>query len=359
MTFLLYGSYGYTGSLIADLAVRSGLKPILAGRDPVRLRRQAEALNLEYRAFPLSDTQALDDTLRQVEVVLHCAGPFVHTFRRMAEACLRTGRHYLDISGEIPGFEALAAMDVRAKEAGVMLLPGAGFDVVPSDCLAAHLKKRLPSATRLRLFIRGVRAGVSRGTARSAIENMHRQGMIRRNGALLRVPPAWRVLRVDFGRGPVPVVSIGWGDVSTAFYSTGIRNIETYMAFPPAMIAFLRASRYLGWLLYRRPVKALLKAALRLTPPGPSPTQRERGFALILGEVTDEAGGRALARLRTPEGYSLTAQTSLRIVERILAGEFSPGFQTPSTAYGADFILTFEGVQREDLPPESFPLEER
>ena len=99
----------------------------------------------------------------------------------MAEACLRTKRHYVDISGEIVGFEALAAMDKQAKDAGIMLLPGAGFDVVPTDCLAAHLKTRLPDATHLRLFLRGVGAGVSRGTAKSAIENMHRQGMIRRN----------------------------------------------------------------------------------------------------------------------------------------------------------------------------------
>ena len=158
-TFLIYGSYGYTGQLIATLAVQRGLKPILAGRDEGQLCAQAESLDLEYRAFSLDDSPALYAALRDVEGVLHCAGPFVHTFRQMAEACLVTRRHYLDISGEIPGFEALAQMDEDAKRADVMLLPGAGFDVVPSDCLAMHLKKRLLSATRLRLYIRGVRDG--------------------------------------------------------------------------------------------------------------------------------------------------------------------------------------------------------
>ena len=178
-TFLIYGSYGYTGQLITELAVQQGLKPVLAGRDETRLRSQAEALKLEYRAFSLDDTPALYSALRDVEGVLHCAGPFVHTFQQMAEACLVTRRHYLDISGEILGFEALAKLDDDAKRAEIMLLPGAGFDVVPSDCLAMHLKKRLLSATHLRLYIRSVRGGFSRGTARSAIENMQRGGMIR------------------------------------------------------------------------------------------------------------------------------------------------------------------------------------
>src|SRR5215203_3985477 len=176
--FLIYGSYGYTGQLIVDLAIKEGLHPVLAGRDEKKLRAQAQKYNLEYRVFTLDETTKLDLALSDVDAVLHCAGPFVLTFRQMAEACLRTKRHYVDISGEILGFEALAAMTDQAKQAGIMVLPGGGFDVVPTDCLAAHLKKRLPDATHLRLFLRGVGAGVSRGTAKSAIENMHRQGMI-------------------------------------------------------------------------------------------------------------------------------------------------------------------------------------
>ena len=230
--FLIYGSYGYTGQLIVARALKEGLRPILAGRNEKKLRAQAEQYSLDCRAFSLHDMAKLDAALLDVDAVLHCAGPFIHTFRQMAEACLRTKRHYVDISGEIPGFEALASMDDRAKEAGVMLLPGAGFDVVPSDCLAAHLRQRLPSARQFRLFLRGVGAGVSRGTAKSAVENMHRQGMIRRDGQLVQVPPAWNVRERDFGRGYTRVVSVGWGDVSTAYYSTGIPNIETYFAFP-------------------------------------------------------------------------------------------------------------------------------
>lgn len=347
--FMLYASYGYTGALIADVAVKQGMRPLLAGRDPSRLQAQAERLGLEYRAFSLDDTAALDSALREVEAVLHCAGPFVHTFRQMAQACLRTGRHYVDISGEISGFETLASLDADAKKVSIMLLPGGGFDVVPTDCLASHLKRRLPGATKLRLFLRGVGAGFSRGTAASAIENMHRQGMIRRDGKLEQVPPAWKVLEQDFGRGPVKVVSVGWGDVSTAYYSTGIPNIETYFAFPPFAIQFLRASRVFGPILYTRLVKALLKAMLGFTPAGPSEEKRVSGFSLMIGEALDDRGGRLISKLQTPEGYHLTSLTAVEIMRRILVSDFKPGFQTPSLLYGSDFILQFPNTKREDL----------
>lgn len=348
--FLIYGSYGYTGQLIVEHAVKNGLRPVLAGRDEKQLRLQAEKYNLECRAFSLDETSKLDSALREVEAVLHCAGPFVHTFRQMAEACLRTKRHYVDISGEIPGFEALAALNDQAKEAGIMFLPGGGFDVVPSDCLAAHLKQRLPSANQLRLFIRGVGMEASRGTAKSGIENMHRRGMIRREGKLTQVPPAWNVLEQDFGRGPVKTVSIGWGDVSTAYYSTGIPNIEAYFAFPKIAIHSLKAMRVIGPLMYNRFIKNVLKTGINLfTPPGPSQERRKKGFAIFMGEVTDRNGGHAISRLTSPEGYTCTALTTVEIMKRILNGETKPGFQTPSLAYGADFILQFDGVKRENI----------
>jgi short subunit dehydrogenase-like uncharacterized protein len=361
--FLIYGSYGYTGQLIVERAVGEGFRPLLAGRDEERLRAQAQASGLAYRVFSLENPVALDSALREVDAVLHCAGPFVLTFRQMAEACLRTKRHYVDISGEIEGFEALAALDHEAKHAGVMLLPGAGFDVVPSDCLSAYLAGRLPGASQFNLYIRSVGAGVSRGTARSGIENMHRQGRIRRDGKITQVPAAWRVKQIDFGRGPVKVISVGWGDVSTAYHSTGIPNVETYMAFPSALVYAMYASRVIGPVLYARPVKEMLKWLVRtFFAPGPSREQNEKGFSLLIGEVSD--GRQTLrARLRTPEGYRLTALISVEIMKRILSADpsagstswdsagqpFKPGFQTPSRAYGPDFILGFPGVRREDL----------
>jgi len=347
--FLIYGSYGYTGQLIVDHALQKGFHPILAGRNEKLLRAQAEQYNLPYRTFSLLESEKLDSALLEVDTVLHCAGPFVHTFGWMAEACLRTKRHYVDISGEIPGFEVLAAMNKLAKEADIMLLPGAGFDIVPSDCLAAHMKQRLPAATHFRLFVRGIGAGISRGTAKSAVENMHRQGMIRRDGKLVQVPLAWNVREQDFGRGYTKVVSVGWGDVSTAYHSTGIPNIETYFAFPESVINLMRFMRVIGPLLYNRPVKNLLKSLINLFVKGPEEEKRRRASAIFIGEATNQSGGRVVTKLTTPEGYTCTALTTVEIMKRILNGDFKTGFQTPSLAYGANFITQFNGVKRENL----------
>lgn len=346
---LVYGSYGYTGELIVEQAVREGLGLLLAGRDEGKLRAQAERYGLEYRAFSLDDTVTLDLVLQETDAVLHCAGPFVLTFRLMAEACIRNNKHYVDISGEIEGFEALVQMDADAKRAGVMLLPGGGFDVVPSDCLSAYVAGKLPNATHLNLYIKSIGSGVSRGTARSGIENMHRQGRIRRDGKIQTVPGAWHVKYVDFGRGETRVVSIGWGDVSTAYHSTGIPNITTYMGFPNAMIDGLYLTRVIGPLLYMRPMKNFLKWLIGvLNPAGPSKYKNENGFSLLIAEVS--VGNQTVrAKLRTPEAYHLTALTSVEIMKRILNGEYKTGFQTPSKAYGANFILGFDGAERMDL----------
>jgi short subunit dehydrogenase-like uncharacterized protein len=346
--FLLYGANGYTGKLIASMAVERGLRPILAGRDKNTIEPLAAEHKLEHRIFALDDAQAIDAALREVSVVLHCAGPFSRTSRPMADACLRTGTHYLDITGEASVIETLAARDEKAKAAGVMLLPCVGFDVVPSDCLAAHLKRRLPTATHLALGIQGM-GRVSRGTATTMVENINRGGLVRQGGKLTPVPAAWKTREIDFGRGPVQATTIPWGDVASAFYSTGIPNIEVYAAIPGNVRRLMKLSRAFGWLLGTGPAQRFLKKRIKAQPPGPSEEERVRGKSYVWGEVKDDSGKRAVSRLRGPEGYTLTALTALRIVERVLGGQFSPGFQTPSKAYGADLILEIEGVTREDL----------
>ena len=347
--FLLYGSYGYTGRLIAERALEQGLRPLLAGRDAGALASQAAELGLEFRAFSLDDTAALDASVRAVQVVLHAAGPFVHTAAPMAQACIRAGVHYLDITGEIAVFEAMAALDGAARASGVMLMPGAGFDVVPTDCLAAHLARRLPGATSLALAFRSLGGGLSRGTATTMVENAGRGGAVRREGRIVAVPAAWRTRTVDFGRGPVSVTTIPWGDVSTAFHSTGIPDIEVYTRMSPGQRRMLLASRYVRWLLEAGPVQGLLKRRIHARPAGPSAEVRARSASLIWGEALDPVGSRVESRMRTPEGYTLTAWTSVAAVQRVLSGGAAPGYQTPSRAFGPDWILSFPGVERTDV----------
>ena len=343
---VIYGSTGYTGRLIVTEALARGLRPTLAGRNADAVRTQAQSLGLEWRAARIDDPTALDAALAGASVVLHCAGPFAHTWRAMSDACLRRRAHYLDITGEIAVFEGLARRDAEARAAGIMVLPGVGFDVVPSDCLAAHLAARLPNATRLSLAFRAL-GGASRGTLSTMIENLGSPGAIRRDGQIVPVPPAWRTRRIDFGDGKLrDATTIPWGDVSTAFHSTGIPNIEVYVSMRPAIRRAAVASRWLGPVLRSGVVRRMLLARVRGGPPGPSEAERERGVSLLWGEAVAPNGERAEARLRGASGYVLTAQTAVHLAAKALGGQTRAGFQTPSRAYGADVILEIPGVTR-------------
>jgi len=341
--FLIYGANGYTGELITREAVRRGLKPILSGRSQMKVEPLAKELNLTFRTFSLEDKKSLEYTLKEVDFVIHCAGPFSLTANLMVEACLRTGKHYTDITGEISVFEQMARRDLTAKKAGVMIMPGVGFDVVPSDCLARHLKNMLPSATDLTLAFYGM-GRISHGTQATMTMNAGNGGAIRRGGEIVRVPAAYKTRQIDFGEIKKNAVTIPWGDVSTAYYSTGIPNIEVYTVVPEASLKMLKLSRYLGWLLKTKPVQNYLQK--QIPEGGPNAEERARGKTYLWGEASDEQGNKIEARLTCPEGYTTTVLTALKIAEEILDGNFQTGFQTPAKCYGADLILEVEGTRR-------------
>ncbi len=344
--FLIYGANGYTGELITRYSVERGMRPIVAGRNNAAISAIAEKHGLEHRVFDLEDTEKLDAALSEVNVVLHCAGPFSLTSRQMGEACLRTKTHYTDITGEIAVFEACARADAAAKETGIMIMPGVGFDVVPTDCLAVHLKNRLPSATHLKLAFYGM-GRISHGTQATMTMNIGKGGAVRVDGKIMHVPAAWRKREIDFGEVTKTAVTIPWGDVATAFYSTGIPNVEVYAVVPNSSMKLMRLSRYLGPLLETGPVQRFLHS--KIPPGGPSDEERARGRSLLWGEATDADGNRVEARIQCPEGYTTTALTAINIIDRILVGNFTPGFQTPAKAYGADLILEIGGVTRQDV----------
>lgn len=344
---LIYGANGYTGELITRYAVMRGMRPVIAGRNAEAIKALAEKHGLEYRVFSLDENDKLDAALDEVAMVLHCAGPFSLTSRQMGEACLRTKTHYTDITGEISVFEACAAADHKAKDAGIMVMPGVGFDVVPSDCLARHLKDRLPTATNLTLAFYGI-GRMSHGTQATMTMNIGKGGAVRREGKIMPVPAAWRTREIAFDEGVVKTgVTIPWGDVSTAFYSTGIPNIEVYTVAPRSAVKMMKFSRYLGPLLSTGPVQRYLQS--KIPPGGPTDEERAKGKTLLWGEASDDAGRRVEARMQCPEGYTTTALAALNIAEKILTGNFVPGFQTPAKAYGADLILELDGTAREDI----------
>jgi short subunit dehydrogenase-like uncharacterized protein len=290
----------------------------------------------------------VEEALDSIPAILNCAGPFIHTYQSIVEACIKTGTHYLDITGELPVFQAIADMDEAAQSNGVMLLPGVGFDVVPTDCLAVHLKQRLPSATHLTLAFQSVGpAGLPPGTQRTMIELIPFGNRVRRNGRLEVPRQTIKTREIDFGNGLKTATRITWGDVFTAYYSTGIPNIEDYLVLPLSM------HRKMIMLDKWRPVFKLpfvrnyLKKKVK---PGPSEQARTETQTHVWGEASDDQNRKVVSRLHGPEaGVIWTARSSLAAVQKILDGNFTPGYQTPAIAFGADFVLECEGVVREDI----------
>ena len=344
---IIYGAYGYTGELIVRKCQELGIKPLLSGRNEAKLKPIAEKYGMPYTVADLT-TSDLDGLLAGAKVVIHAAGPFIHTSKLMVEACIRIKVHYTDITGEIAVFVQARKYDEQAKAAGVMLLPGTGFDVVPSDCLAAHLKSRMADADDLVLAFFGT-GRASRGTSLTVVEGLGMGGTIRENGKLKQVPDAYDVKRFDFGPTNMTAVTIPWGDVYTAFFSTGIPNIKVYMGLPEKVINSMKWGKYFGWLMRSEFVKKQARAKIIAGKAGPSDEQRVKAASYLVGTVTDTKGNSLTSTIQTYEGYTLTAMTAVDIAAKIASGNFKPGFQTPSLAYGKDIICEVSGAQFKDL----------
>jgi len=346
---LIYGASGYTGRLITQAAIERGLEPVLCGRRPDRMAALAEQLGgLEHRAATLEDEAALDAALDDIRVLLNAAGPFSRTAPAIVEACLRTGTHYLDVTGEVDVIEALSRRDRAAREREIMILPGVGFDVVPSDCLAAHVSRRVPDATWLAIGVRGL-VFVTRGSYRTLVEQAGRPVRVRREGRLVSVVPGSLRRSFDYGEATRESLAVSWGDVVSAWHTTGIPNIEVYFEAVPAVAGMLTASRLFGDLLRTRTAQVLLKAHAELLADGPSAAQRDAREAVIVAEAGDRSGRLACARLHTPEAYSFTGRTAAAIAERVLRGDWRAGFRTPAGLFGPDFVTALPGVRRSDV----------
>ncbi len=344
---MIYGANGYTGRLLAEEAIRRGHRPVLAGRSQQKLDVLGRELNLPVICVGLEDTQALANALDGMSAVLHAAGPFKYTSTPMLQACLLAKVSYLDITGEIGVFEKCFRYNDQAKQAGIAILPGVGFDVVPTDCLSAYVSAKIPAATQLEIAFTSL-GQTSPGTTKSFLEGLPQGGWLRRNGKLVPYRIGKGAKWVRFTDKERYVLPIPWGDLSTAYRSTGISNITTYMAYPPSMVRSMQlGAPVLSTLLSIRPLRRLLQKVVEQRISGPDEAARQRGKSRIWARVTSDNGDTAQAWLETTEGYQFTALAGIRSIEKLF--EQRPvGALTPSLAFGADFVLEIDDTRRFD-----------
>jgi short subunit dehydrogenase-like uncharacterized protein len=347
MSILIYGATGYTGALIARIAQQMGMPVTLAGRNEEKLRAVASETALEYVAVDLADTARLLEIVSQYSVVLHIAGPFSQTAPPMVEACLTAGTHYLDITGEIAVFARHRALDRRARDSGIMIMSGVGFDVVPSDCLSLHMLERMPEAVNLTLAMQGM-GGLSHGTAKTAIEGINSGTAVRREGVVefLKTPPR---RQIQFGNRDVACVGVSWGDVETAYHTTGIPNIAVYFELTRDLERIVGLPSVVRWLLATAPGQALLRRQIEKQPLGPDPEKQKTQVSQILAIVEDSDGREMRSLLKTPGGYHLTALTALRIAQDVDGGKGTPGSHNPAQVFGANFIAEIPGCTITDV----------
>lgn len=347
---LIYGASGFTGRLILEEALARGLRPVIGGRTLHKLETLARADQLECRSAALDDRDRLAAILEGIDVVLNAAGPFVTTALPLAQACIERKVHYLDISGEFAAIESLAALSDRALRKGAMLLAGVGFDVIPSDCAAALVAARVSNARRLSIALRGLNA-ISRGSADTVFAHFAELVTVRRSGRLIQVTPGELVRDFDFGDGPRKTTAVSWADVSSAYYTTGIPDITVYYDATPLVEAGLSLKRNAGWLLNTSGWRWWQGALMRLLPEEPSQQERATGQAAIVAHAVNAQGEEATVTVYTPEVYSFTAVAAAATADRVLNGEYAPGFQTPARVYGPEYGLSLPGVTYVESPP--------
>ena len=345
---LIYGATGYTGRLIAERLRRSRCDILAAGRTAQRVQALAAELGIAGRVIAIDDAQALDSALEQTDVLINAASPFALTAPRLIESCLRSKTHYLDITGELPVFQEAFRHDEAARKRGIMIMPGAGLAVVASDCLAVHVAALVPNAKYLRIGLLRPNS-FSRGTFRSALGLANSRVSIRRNGRLISLPVGRLQRSFDFGDGEKESVAVSWADVFTAYHSTGIRNIETYFEAGFVSRALYQLGAGLADAVQLKPVKTLIDTIAGGWPEGPPEDRRRAEQCVIVAEAEDPWRQQTSVRLRTPDGYSFTAESATAIAHRILRGDFACGFQSPARVYGADLVLDFKGTHREAL----------
>jgi len=319
------------------------------------LKALAAKLNYPYKVFDVNNRGALLGALREVRLIINAAGPFQFTAKQIIDGCLESGTHYLDINGDISMFEFIRQYDFAAKQAGIMLMPGSGFDVVPTDCTALLLKKLLPDAISLKLAFANIGGGLSHGTATTMVSKLGQGGAVRENGKIISVPLGHKGMWVDFstasngGIKKLFVMTIPWGDVATAYFTTAIPNIESYTAISPTVYRLLKLQRSFNWLLRTNFIRKMIKKKIDKRGAGPNDERRRKAMSLVWGQVLNRKGEAKTVRMSCPDGYTLTMHSTLLISQKILQRNLKPGYQTPASAYGEDLVMEIPNVKREIL----------
>jgi short subunit dehydrogenase-like uncharacterized protein len=335
---LIYGASGYTGKLLAKHLVHKGLRPVLAGRSS-KVEQIGQELNCPTRIFSTEDAA---DHLADIDVLVNVAGPFSATQDGLIKGCLRTKTHYLDIAGEFAEMEQAFKYHSEAQQAGIVILPAAGFGVVPTDVAAKIAGDQIEDPTQLTI-IYATLGGASRGTLKTVLKDIQKPGHILKDGKHQKALPAQSELKVDILDKSFKTVYNPWrADLFTAHKSTGIKNIETYSEFPGFVVSMMKGK--LNWLR-----NLILKRLINFLPEGPSEKALAKGSTYVKAIAKNDRGEMGIVELKGPEAYRFTVLSIHKMINLIWGAIDEKGYLTPSML-GTDWIFAVEEIDIKVLP---------
>ena len=339
--WMLYGCTGYSGKLITKECHRQGLKPVLAGRSESKVKRIAEEFGFEYRVFDLADAQQIECALADCYMVFNAAGPFTQTCEPLVEACLKKGVHNLSLVGEIPLLEELQKYHQAALDSGISIAVGLGYDVIPTDCIANVLKEKMPDATHLSINMQGA-SDMSPGSTKEMVEQLGEQPFwARKSGQLVESTAITK--KIDVGQGEILAMTIAWGDLSSAYYSTKIPNIEVFASLNRFEVWIMRGISALKPLIRVKRVQGWINQLIDLTVKGPSEQVLEESLVYFLAEAKNAKEETVKVKLKTASGYKLTYLGAVFSIKHVLENSPEAGYQTPSQLLGKRAIEKIEG----------------
>ena len=155
---IVYGASGYTGRLVCEYLREYNVPFVAAGRDKARIQEAMDKVpgidTVEHEIVEVAhDVEPLAELFDGARVVLNTVGPFAQYGREVVEACIRSGCHYLDTTGEQ---DWLIICDEeygqRMADQGLLLAPGIAQMYTTSE-IAAQLCLEKPGVDTLDILV--------------------------------------------------------------------------------------------------------------------------------------------------------------------------------------------------------------
>jgi short subunit dehydrogenase-like uncharacterized protein len=358
---VVFGATGYTGRLVTAELRAAGHRPVVVGRDRLKVNALGVAHGgLETAVADAADPGSVRALVGSGDVLVATVGPFTRFGRPALDAAVSAGAHYLDCTGEGDFVQQVFAdAGPRAKQAGCALLTGVGFDFVPGN-LAGALALREAGADARRVdvgyFVTG-KIGMSSGTRATVILTLAGPNPLLRGGTLVRKPFGREVQIFHGGGRPRPAALwCGTEAFTLPRLTPGLTDVATYVGGPGRVIRPVQAFSYpLAALwrvrLFRRLLDRVAQPALRASGRGPDPAERTQVGTRVLAVVRDGAGRElASARLEGSDPYTFTGKIMAWIAGHLASGTVAvTGALGPVDAFGVDELeraVAAAGIRR-------------